>query len=233
MDRAAEIELLRRTLEEGKTEFIPGFGWVSRNSAAPDNASDPASDNDIRRELMGAWLGRLAEWTQFCTWTFSRRVSVAAAMDWGRRHMRWLARWDVDSERGGTVGDLLKASRYQNDQDRRKDERQRQKATRKRLQAFLATERGETGGLLHLHALVAKIAHLRPFCGTRLPDDKWGVNCCMVHSWRCGYARVFPYDAALGAKHYVSKYVIKGHLAEWELVGNFHCPGRACSLALR
>lgn len=233
MNRGSEMELLRRTLEEGKAELIPGFGWVSRNSAEPENASDVASDNDVRRELMGAWLGGLAKWTHFCTWTFSRPVSVAGAMDWGRRHVRWLARWDVDTERDGTLGDSLNENRYRDQRDILKDERTRQRAARKRVQAFLATERGQTGGLLHLHALDAKITHLRAFCGIHLPDGEWGVNCCMLHSWRCGYARVFPYDPALGAKLYVSKYVIKGHLAEWELVGDFHCPGKACSLALR
>jgi hypothetical protein len=54
----------------------------------------------------------------------------------------------------------------------------------------------------------------------------------MTHSWLGGYARVLPYDPALGAKHYVSKYVIKGHLAEWDLLGDFRCPGKACSSTL-
>src|SRR5574337_1809377 len=88
------------------------------------------------------------------------------------------------------------------------DERSRQNAARKRVQAFLATERGETGGLLHLHALPAKLTHLTPYCGVSLPPGKWGVKCCMLHSWPCGIVRVEPYDPALGAKHYVSKYVI-------------------------
>jgi hypothetical protein len=153
-------------------------------------------------------------------------------MHFGRKHLRWLAAWDVDTERGGTVGEFVKQNRYRDEREQRKDERARQKAARKRLRAFLATERGETGGLVHLHALLAKITHLKPFCGIQLPDGQWGVKCCMLHGWPCGYARVFPYDARLGAKHYVSKYVIKGYLAEWELLGEFHCPGRACSLAL-
>jgi hypothetical protein len=231
--RAAEMELLRRTLGEGQVEFVPAFGWVCRNTPEPDNASARASDDDIRRERMGAWLGELARWTHFCTWTFSRPVNVAAAMHFGRVHLRWLARWDVDTERGGTIGDFLKQNRYRDQRDVLKDERTRQKAARRRVRAFLATERGETGGLIHLHALAANITNLRPFCGVQLPDGEWGVNCCMVHAWPCGYARVFPYDPALGAKYYVSKYVIKGYLAEWEFVGDFPCPGRACSLALR
>lgn len=171
-------------------------------------------------------------WTHFCTWTFSRPVTVGAAMHFGMSHLRWLARWDVDTERGGTSGEFASQNRYRDEREQRRDETARQKAARKRLQAFLATERGETGGLVHLHALVAKITHLRAFCRIHLPDGEWGVKCCMLHGWPCGYARVFPYDPGLGAKHYVSKYVIKGYLAEWELLGEFHCPGRACSLAL-
>jgi hypothetical protein len=228
MDRASAMDLLRRTVGEGALQFVPEFGWVY----ASTTEAGLASDNDVRRELMGSWLGELANYTHFCTWTFSRPVTVAGAMDFGKKHLRFLARWDVDTERGGTVSDFLKLNRYRDVYEQRKDERARQKAARKRLQAFLATERGETGGLVHLHALVAKITHLRAFCGIHLPEGTWGVKCCMLHSWPCGYARVFPYDPALGAKHYVSKYVIKGHLGEWDLLGEFHCPGRACSLAL-
>ncbi len=223
------MKLLRRTLGEGAIEFVPEFGWVCRN--VPE--AGIASDNDIRREIMGTWLGGLTVWTHFCTWTFSRAVTVAAAMHFGRKHLRWLARWDVDSERGGTVSEFLKQKRYRDEREWRKDERTRHKAASERLQAFLATERGETGGLVHLHALPAKITNLRSFCGVRMPEGEWGVKCCMVHGWPCGYARVFPYDPVLGAKHYVSKYVIKGHLGEWELLGDFHCPGKACSSALR
>jgi hypothetical protein len=228
MNRSSEMEMLRRTLGAGVLEFVPGFGWVY----ASDTEAGLASDNDIRRELMGTWLGELAVWTHFCTWTFSRSVTVNAAMHFGKKHLRWLARWDVDAEHAGTVHEFIEPNRYRDEREQRKDERVRQKAARKRLRAFLATERGETGGLVHLHALVAKITHLKAFCRMHLSDRQWGVKCCMLHGWPCGYARVFPYDPRLGAKHYVSKYVIKGYLAEWELLGEFHCSGRACSLAL-
>ena len=227
-NRGSEMEILRRTLGEGALEFVPGFGWIYANKTE----AGLASDSDIRRELMGTWLGELATWTQFCTWTFSRPVTIAAAMHFGSKHLRWLAQWDVDAERGGTVREFRKRNRYRDDREQRKDERVRQKAARERLQAFLATERGETGGLVHLHALVAKVNHLQAFCGVHLPDGEWAMKCCMLHSWPCGYARVFPYDPVRGAKHYVSKYVIKGYLSEWELLGQFHCRGRVCSLAL-
>jgi hypothetical protein len=209
-----------------------------------------ASNDDIRREVMGTLLGTLALWTQFATWTFSRPVTVAGAMHLGMRHLRWLARWDVDTERGPSVptthntarvearqqeflwAPVRRADRSKKQCGSRKNGRDREKAATERLQAFLATERGGTGGLLHLHALVAGITHLRAFCGVCLPREAWGRKCCMVHAWPCGHARVFPYDPALGARHYVSKYVIKGHLAEWTLLGDFCCPGKACSSAL-
>ncbi len=230
-NRVSGVGLLGHTLPEGSLEFIPQFGWVfSNRSRAPE--AGIASESDIRRELMGSWLGELANYTHFCTWTFSRPVTVAGAMHFGRKHLRWLARWDVDAERGGTVSEFVNRNCYRDERERRKDDRARQKAARKRLQAFLATELGETGGLVHLHALAAKLTNLRAFCGVQLPKTTWCVKCCMVHSWPCGYARVFPYDPALGAKHYVSKYVIKGYLSDWELLGQFHCPGRACSAAL-
>jgi len=216
-DRALLKQMLSRRLEDEQITFVPGFGWLC---ASVDPSIGPASDGDIRRELMGAWLGGLATYTHYATWTFSRPVGVAGAMDWGRRHIEWLARWDVDNESGGGVAECPR------------DERARQRAARKRLQAFLAVERGETGGLLHLHALVAKIHHLQAFCGMYLPPGVWGVKCCMVHAWPCGIARVEPYDPALGAKHYVSKYVIKGWLAEWALLGRFQCSGKACCHSL-
>lgn len=93
-----------------------------------------------------------------------------------------------------------------------------EKKAQQPLYAFIAAERGETGGLLHLHGLVGNVGHLRAYCGVRLPAGTWGRDCCQVHAWPAGYARVLPYDAQLGAAHYVSKYVTK-QLAEWELIG--------------
>ncbi len=86
------------------------------------------------------------------------------------------------------------------------------------LYAFFGLERGNRGGLLHVHALVGNVGHLLTYCGERLPPGAWGKECCMVHAWPCGIARVVSYDPALGARHYVSKYVTKS-LAEWELWG--------------
>ena len=83
---------------------------------------------------------------------------------------------------------------------------------------FVGVERGHTGGLLHLHALLGNVAHLRPYCGTRLAPGVWGRDCCLIHAWPCGIARVLPYDPTLGAAYYVSKYVTK-ELGEWELFG--------------
>lgn len=89
------------------------------------------------------------------------------------------------------------------------------------IYAFTGVERGENGGLLHVHALVGNVGHLKPYCGARLAPGRWGSTCCQVHAWPCGISRVLPYDPKLGAAHYVSKYITK-RLAEWELTG-FPC----------
>ena len=74
------------------------------------------------------------------------------------------------------------------------------------------------GGLVHLQALVGNLRQLVKFCGERLLTTEWGRDCCLIHRWPAGYARVFPYDPHRGAKFYVSKYITK-RLAEWDLVG--------------
>ena len=93
------------------------------------------------------------------------------------------------------------------------------------IYAFLGVERGDTGGLLHAHSLIGNVAHLKPFCGELLARDKWGLRCCLLHTWPWGYARALPYDPSLGAAHYVSKYITK-RLAEWELIGFPAAPQR-------
>jgi len=142
----------------------------------------PANCEELK-QAMGEWLGQLAPWDVFATWTFSRAVTVDGAMFWARRHLRRL-----------------------------------EEMAAQRIYSFVGVERGETGGLLHLHALAGNVGHLRPYCGARLAPGQWGRGCCMVHAWPCGIARVLPYDPKLGAKFYVSKYVAK-RLAEWDLVG--------------
>lgn len=173
----------------------------------------------MREELktaMGEWLGSLAPWDVFSTWTFSRPVNVQGAMYMARRHLRWV-----------------------------------EKAAGLPVYGFVGVEKGERGGLLHLHALLGNVARLKPYCGTRVAPGKWGGRldsqwmpsgrlrlsalgiplrrtwarekaadrqCCLVHGWPCGIARVLPYDPDLGANYYVSKYVTK-QLGEWELVG--------------
>jgi hypothetical protein len=142
-----------------------------------------ASRRDVLKELMGDWLGKLAPWNAFGTWTFSKPVNVDGAMYMGRRHLGW-----IEAVAGVPI------------------------------YAFVAAEKGDVGGLIHLHSLIGNVAHLKPWCGEKLPPGKWRASCCLLHAWPCGYARVFPYDPALGAKHYVSKYVC-GQLAEWDLLG--------------
>ena len=140
------------------------------------------SDDEIK-EAMGTWLGQLAPWDVFSTWTFSRPTQVSGAMFWALRHLRWL-----------------------------------ENKAKQPIYGFVGLERGKTGGLVHLHALLGNVGHLKPYCGTPLPPGQWRRACCMSHGWPCGYARVFPYNPELGARYYVSKYVSK-RLAEWQLVG--------------
>jgi hypothetical protein len=132
---------------------------------------------------MGLWLGNLAPWDVFSTWTFSRPVNVNGAMYWGRRHIRWL-----------------------------------QKAAGQPVHAFVGAETGSRGGLIHLHALVGNVGHLKTYCGSLRPPGAWGQKCCMLHAWPAGYARVLPYDPQQGAAFYVANYISK-QLAEWELFG--------------
>ena len=135
------------------------------------------------KEAMGDWLGKLAPWDVFSTWTFSRPVTLNGAMYWGRRHIQWL-----------------------------------EKTAGQPIYAFVGAERGDRGGLLHLHGLVGNVAHLKPYCGIRQNPGTWGLKCCMLHAWPAGIARVLPYDPARGAAYYVGRYISK-RLAEWELFG--------------
>jgi hypothetical protein len=84
--------------------------------------------------------------------------------------------------------------------------------------AFRADEYGPRTGRLHLHALIGNVGHLQFFCGQKLPKNTWGERCCWLHRWYCGHARIFPYDPALGARFYLSKYVVKA-LGEYEFIG--------------
>jgi hypothetical protein len=148
------------------------------------------------KEEMGNWLGQLAPWDAYATWTFSRIVTAYGAMFWAKRHIEW-----------------LEHSAAQN------------------VYGFVAAERGSNGGLIHLHALLGNVKHMQFYCGNKTPspvattkeakhEKRWArkLKCCLTHAWPCGYATVFPYNPALGAKHYVAKYITKD-LAEWDLFG--------------
>jgi len=84
--------------------------------------------------------------------------------------------------------------------------------------AFRADEYGGQNGRLHLHALVGNVDHLLRFCGERLSSNRWGTECCWLHRWPCGHARILPYDPGRGARFYIAKYVTK-NLGDWELMG--------------
>ena len=196
-------------------EILPEEHWHSWWEYCGDPEAGVASRPDVVKELMGTWLGRLAPWDVFSSWTFSQPVEVHGAMYWARRHLTYL-----------------------------------EKAAEQPVYAFVGVERGETGGLEHVHALLGNVAHLKAYCGKRLGPEQWrprtaryeqrgplrlsalgipmprplvlvrdtGFQCCMVHSWPAGIARVLPYNRNLGASHYVSKYITK-RLAEWDLIG--------------
>ena len=91
------------------------------------------------------------------------------------------------------------------------------------LYAFRGDEYGVLNGRYHIHALLGNVGGFQAYCGERLPVRYPGDKprpCCGVHSWPGGYARVFPYDPAISATGYVSKYVTKD-FGDWELIGNF------------
>lgn len=142
-----------------------------------------AAKQEELKETMGNWLGELAPWDAFVTWTFGRIVTANGAMFWGKRHLKWL-----------------------------------EKAAEQPVYGFVAAEKGGNGGLIHLHGLLGNVKHMNFYCGNRLATGQFGNKCCLTHAWPCGYARVFPYNPKLGAKHYVAKYITKD-LAEWELFG--------------
>lgn len=178
--------------ETGAVYFDGDLAYVTapRGSSLQDNVwyvgppeSGIASRQDVLKEVMGDWLGKLVPWHVFSTWTFARPTHVNGAMYMARRHMDWI-----------------------------------EKVAGVPVYAFLAVEKGEIGGHIHVHSLIGNVGHLKPYCGTRLPLGEWGSPCCMLHAWPCGISRVLPYDPVKGAKHYVSKYVC-GQLAEWELRG--------------
>jgi len=89
--------------------------------------------------------------------------------------------------------------------------------------AFRGDEYGVLNGRFHIHALLGNAGAFPAYCGERLPSRNPGDKprpCCGVHSWPGGYARVFPYDPAIRATGYVSKYVTKD-FGDWELIGDF------------
>jgi hypothetical protein len=92
-----------------------------------------------------------------------------------------------------------------------------------KVYAFRGDEFGVLNGRYHIHALIGNVGEFPAYCGEHLPNRKPGDKprpCCGVHSWPGGYARVFPYDPAISATGYVSKYVTKD-FGDWDLIGDF------------
>ncbi len=71
---------------------------------------------------------------------------------------------------------------------------------------FRGDELGERLGRLHLHALLGGTGRL----ATQSLDREW----------RAGFSLVKPYDPALGAAHYLTKYATKG-LADYDVSGRW------------
>jgi len=70
-----------------------------------------AANQEKVKQEMGNWLGELAPWDAFVTWTFERIVTAHGAMFWAKRHLRWLEKAAeqpvygfVGAERGKTGG---------------------------------------------------------------------------------------------------------------------------------
>jgi hypothetical protein len=72
---------------------------------------------------------------------------------------------------------------------------------------FRGDEFGSRFGKFHMHLLIGNVAHLHRFTWM----ERWAV--------RNGWARVFEYNPALGARYYVAEYVNK-QFGEWELSDN-------------
>ena len=199
--------LWRPVTQGGRPELWPSVQQAAKKRERRDRWQDRKDadklarvvrhqqENEELKKEMGTWLGQLAPWDVFSTWTFSRLVQASGAMYWARRHLRYL-----------------------------------EKSAEQPIYAFTGAERGRSGGLIHVHALVGNVAHLKTYCGQRLAPGAWARNCCQLHAWPCGIARVRPYDPALGAAHYVAKYISK-KLAEWELVGFPGTPQKILELA--
>ena len=71
---------------------------------------------------------------------------------------------------------------------------------------FRGDELGERLGRLHLHALVGGTGGL--------------LETSLGRQWRAGFSLVKPYDPALGAAHYLTKYATKG-LADYDVSGGW------------
>lgn len=72
------------------------------------------------------------------------------------------------------------------------------------LDYFMAIEWHKWRKSVHIHALMGNTLGIR-----RLTQmDEWYK--------RYGIARIMPYNAKLGAKHYITKYIVK-ELADWDI----------------
>lgn len=164
----------------------------------------------LHRELeinqaFGEFLERLANWDVFATWTFGR-PPVSSSITASGKSFR------IDGQYKGHVSEAGAAYWA-----RRIFDIWRSMAGVP-IYGFWATEVGEVGGLVHLHALAGNVGHVPPYCGERMPSSVWNLRCCLLHASPVGVARVLPYDKSRGAGFYVAKYVTK-QVGEYGFVG--------------
>ncbi len=200
--------------------------------AAPGRSA--ATKSSVVKEAMGDWLGELAPWDVFSTWTFAKPVTPAGAMHLAKRYLGLIPKremltrvtiapegkpeffWGANVSCGEitSLQAVVPVKQYWSGDTWLSLPEMGCRA----LCGFVGVEKGRRGGLIHIHALLGNTGAVKPTCGERLGAGGWGKSCCMVHSWPQGIARVYKYDPKLGAAHYVSKYVVK-EFGEWELFG--------------
>lgn len=234
---------MKRATSRGKWQS----GGEGLEAPAAPRRSAATKSSEVK-DAMGDWLGELALWDVFATWTFAKPVSAAGAMHMVRRYLgiipkqRIMTRvmiqpegkpeffWGADVSCGEIQA--LQAADVPISIPQSGDTWLSLPDMGCRgLYGFVAAEKGRRGGLIHLHALLGNTGGLQANCEHQTSldqeeeegslgklDRQWGKDCCLRHSWPRGYARVLPYDPKLAATHYVSKYIVKG-LAEWELFG--------------
>jgi len=156
----------------------------------------------IGKTSSGSWQGSRAPQTA--------AVTEDGALHFARQHLRALE----DQVNGWSMEQFT----WRTGADYARQDAMRKAVPRAEVYAWVATEIGDTGGLIHLHALIGGVKSLRRFCGAGVKPWERARECCMTHLWPCGVAKVLPFKRDLGAAFYVTKYVTK-KFGAWDLIG--------------